>query len=216
MATNKRKSGDVFSQSNKSPSVVVVTDSRSGVESSTARDLHEIYEYLFAQDPLLNSMQGIEEETNGSHEKLKNKSSEIKYGLERELQQELNACEHASRVLVNLEGQVEKMKQEQKRLVHEMDTLDKTQILLQRNISKYQEEASHEIVSIDQVEEEQKRLVPRLKTQVSLYASTTGIRWDFAHDEILSGQVVRPMLLSRHGHCLISPNLLKNLYYESP
>lgn len=195
MASNKRKSGEVFVQNSNGPSVVVVTDFGIGAESLEAQDLHKICGNMSVEDPLLNAMEAIEEGASRRHEELQDRTSGIKYNLKQRLEQELDACEHVSRVLVDLEGQVEKLKQEQKALVQEMETLDKNQIDLQRNISKYQEEASHEIVSIDQVEEEQKRLVPRLKTQVSLYASTTGIRWDFAHDEILSGQVVRPILL---------------------
>ncbi|KAL3941214.1 MAG: hypothetical protein SGBAC_004389 [Bacillariaceae sp.] len=94
------------------------------------------------------------------------------------------------------------MKHEQKGLVQDMEKLDKNQHELQSNIAKYLEEASDEIDSIDQVEEEQKRLVPRLKTQISLYASTTGIKWDFAQDEILSGQVSISKTTALQSFCI--------------
>ena len=71
-----------------------------------------------------------------------------------------------------------------------MQELDKRQVELQRKIEQHQEEASQEIESIDEVEEERKRQVPRLKTQLSLYASTTGIKWDFSDTTTLSGSVV--------------------------
>ena len=195
MASNKRKSGDVFSQSKNGPSVVVVATPQSGGGSSSQESLQNIRRYLSKGDPLLTAMETIGTNASGPERELVSKVLNIETGLKQQLQQELDACEHETRALVDLEGRVEKMKLERRTLVQEMEALDKTQIGLQNNISKYQEEASREIDSIDQVEEEQKRLVPRLKTQISLYASTTGIRWDFAQAEILSGQVVRRLFL---------------------
>lgn len=191
MASNKRKSGEVFSQSNSGPSVVVVTGFKVGEESFSGKGLHNLHQHLSSEDQVLKSIENIDQGPSRHQGQLQEKSSKIKSALRQQLGQELDACRHESRELVDLEGQVAKMKHEQKGLVQDMEKLDKNQHELQSNIAKYLEEASDEIDSIDQVEEEQKRLVPRLKTQISLYASTTGIKWDFAQDEILSGQVVR-------------------------
>jgi hypothetical protein len=76
-------------------------------------------------------------------------------------------------------------------LQQNVHNLEQRQLQLQRTIALHQEEASQEIESIDQVEEERKRQVPRLKTQISLFASTTGIKWDFSQEDLLSGSVVR-------------------------
>lgn len=190
MASNKRKSGDVF-HSDGGPSVVVVTDLKNGDQSPSETTFQEIRQYVSSYDPLLDAIQNIGEGAKRFEDELEKNSSEIKSLLQSELEDEIVACKQESRDLVQLEARVNEMKLERKNLVQKMESLDKTQIELQRNISRFQEEATFEIDCIDRVEEEQKRLVPRLKTQISLYASTTGIRWDFAQDEMLSGQVVR-------------------------
>lgn len=63
---------------------------------------------------------------------------------------------------------------------------------LQQKIVRALDEASqvHVVESIDLVEECRQIQVPRLKHQISLYANTTGIKWDFEDDSLLAGQVV--------------------------
>ena len=123
MASNKRKSGAAFSQNNDGRSVVVVTGFGSGVESFQLQDLHKLHEYLSAEDPVLNEMEAFEEVESSRITDIQEKSTEIKACLVQQLGQELDACEHASRALVDLESQVQQMRQAQKSLLQEIDTL---------------------------------------------------------------------------------------------
>ncbi|CAJ1946089.1 unnamed protein product [Cylindrotheca closterium] len=202
MTSNKRKNGDAFSHRSNGPSVVVVTGLKNEDESFIEQGLHKLHQHLSSEDFLLNAIESIDQGVNRRRGELQEKSYKIKFGLEHQLGQELDACRHESRELVDLEGQIARVKEAQKLLVQKMESLDKIQHGLQSTISKYQEEASHEIDSIDQVEEEQKRLVPRLKTQISLYASTTGIKWNFAQDEMLSGQVCISKTTALQSFCV--------------
>lgn len=191
MSSNKRKSGDVFSQGNQSPAVVVVTTAQQKDDATIRAELQKLRQYeLSAEDPILSALQNIDQGSREPEEKLVAEAASVKSKLDQKLEEARDACQHESRVLIDMANQVESMKRERASLLQDMENLDGQQIDLQRNISKYQEEASQEIESIDHVEEEQKRQVPRLKTQISLYASTTGIKWDFAQDNVLSGQVV--------------------------
>jgi chromosome segregation ATPase len=197
MSSNKRKSGDVFSQSNRGPAVVVVNTAPPKDDAAIQAQLQKLRQHVSEDDHILMAMENIGQGAYEPEGKLQKEASSVKLQLEQKLEQSRDACQHESRVLIDMANRIESITGERTSLIQDMEKLDKQQIDLQRNISKYQEEASQEIESIDQVEEEQKRQVPRLKTQISLYASTTGIKWDFSQDHILSGQVVSCSLSSK-------------------
>jgi hypothetical protein len=114
--------------------------------------------------------------------------------LSDDIHQAKDLCDQESNVLAELAAQLAKFQKKRHDLLDEIDTLDDRQRVAQAKIAMYQDEASQELDMINDVEEEKKRQVPRLKTTISLYASTTGIKWDFAHPELLSGQVVSTMV----------------------
>ena len=89
------------------------------------------------------------------------------------------------------------LEQNRDKLLLAMEDMDQRQLELQDRIALHQREAAEEIERIDSVDEERKREVPRLKHSISLYASTTGIKWDFLQDDILSGSVVRTACTTR-------------------
>eukprot|EP00980_Cylindrotheca_fusiformis_P015804 scaffold4617_cov106-Cylindrotheca_fusiformis.AAC.5 len=200
MSSNKRKSEDIFSQDNRGPAVVVVSATQPEDDDTIHTELQKLRQHeLSREDPILQALKDVYRGTREADKDLTEEAASVKLQLEQKLEQARNACQHESRVLIDMASHVENMKRDRTSLIQEMEKLDKQQIDLQRNISQFQEEASQEVESIDQVEEEQKRKVPRLKTQISLYASTTGIKWDFSQDNILSGQVCRFNQNSQHG-----------------
>lgn len=95
-------------------------------------------------------------------------------------------------VLGKLFAQLSKLHEQRQHLLREIDELDDRQRFSQERIAIYQVDASQELDMIIDVEEEQKQQVPRLKMAISLYASATGIKWDFADPDLLSGQVEIP------------------------
>lgn len=115
----------------------------------------------------------------------------IQDDLDAQIEEATRSCQKESTVLSHLVLQTKRLEQSRDNWLRDIDEIDKRQVVLQQQIALHQQEASQEIENIDTVEEERKRQVPRLKTQISLYASTTGIKWDFNEDELLSGSVVR-------------------------
>jgi chromosome segregation ATPase len=127
-------------------------------------------------------------------------AEEIKSHLSMEINQAKELRKKETGVIGDLSAQFSKFHEQRHNLLREIDELDDRQRLSQEKIALYQEEASQELDGIIDVEEEQKQHVPRLKMTISLYASTTGIKWDFADPDLLSGQVVRQKL---HAHSLL-------------
>eukprot|EP00536_Pseudo-nitzschia_multiseries_P001485 jgi/Psemu1/234661/estExt_Genewise1.C_190071 len=94
--------------------------------------------------------------------------------------------------LSHLSEQLGKFREQRYNLLNEIDDLERRQRESQEKIAMYQMEALQELDIITDVEEQRKQQVPRLRATISLFASTTGIKWDFADRDILSGQVDIP------------------------
>lgn len=147
--------------------------------------------YLDAsEDPILNEIKMVGNDDGRAVEILKVESSQIQADLDHKIAMAKEACQVESGVLADLSNNLQGLQQSRDKLLQDMDEIDQRQLDLQHQIALHQQEASEEMEVIDSVEEERKREVPRLKHSISLYASTTGIKWDFLQDEILSGSVV--------------------------
>ena len=118
-------------------------------------------------------------------------AGEIKSHLSNEIQQAKGLHRKETDVIWDLSENLTKFQEQRHNLLREIDELDDRQRVSQERIAVYQADASQELDFITDVEEQQKQQVPRLKMTISLYASTTGIKWDFADPDLLSGQVVR-------------------------
>ena len=106
-----------------------------------------------------------------------------------------------SNVLAEQSRQLHQLHESRDQLLRQIDEMDQRQVELHHQIALHQQETTEEMEVIDRVEEERKREVPRLKHTLSLYASTTGIKWDFLQNELLSGSVVRNSSLAVVGVC---------------
>ena len=197
MASHKRKQAEVFIE-NAGPAVVIVGDNTNTNHNpilSLKSKLQAIASTLNQQDdPILSAIENPAEDSEETD--ILEQAREIQSQLHDQIDQAKHACQHESDVLSSLSSRLDDMKKKRQSLTSDMEDLDSMQVNLQRRISLYQEEASQEIESIDQVEEERKRQVPRLKSQISLYAATTLIKWDYACQHVLSGQVVSTRNLS--------------------
>jgi predicted RNase H-like nuclease (RuvC/YqgF family) len=190
-AKNKRKSNDVFAEAtNAGPAVVVIGNNNHPMAKVQTR-LRTLRQQLEGEDSILAAILTIDQDDGDAEEALMEKSNGILSQLDQEIDQAKDACQQESGVLTHLSQTCSKLQQKHHSLNQNVQNLEQRQLQLQRKIALHQEEASQEIESIDQVEEERKRQVPRLKTQISLFASTTGIKWDFSQGDLLSGSVVR-------------------------
>ncbi len=137
----------------------------------------------------------VDDKTNfEAHNSLLEKAEEIKRHLSTKIEQAKDMRTKETSVLGELSLQLTKFHEQRQTLLGEIDDLDARQRVSQEKIAMYQAEASQELDLILDVEEEQKQQVPRLKMTISLYASTTGIKWDFEDPDLLAGQVVREHL----------------------
>ena len=142
-------------------------------------------------DPIAYSIRVIDVEDEDPEEAMLRESEQIRSELDHQLQQEKNLCSLESSELSELGEKLIQYNIQRSKLLREIDELDECQRISQSNIATYVDEASQELEQIDEFEEERKLQVPRLKTTISLYASTTGIKWDFEEGtDVLSGQVV--------------------------
>ena len=132
------------------------------------------------QDQLLEQSQAQQEMLNS---KIKEEQSH--------LQQELSALEA-------MENKLAEICKERDSIQHDISDLNRLREELETKISLAMEEANQEVENIDMVEEARKNQVPRLKHQISMYASTTGIKWDYGEGDILQGEAVR-----YHASCAI-------------
>jgi chromosome segregation ATPase len=193
MASHKRKQAEVFTQ-NAGPAVVIVGDNNNDNDndnsiSSLKSKLQAIATKLNQpDDPILSAIENPADDSEESD--LLEQARDIQSQLHDQIDQAKDACQHESDVLSTLSTRLDSMKQKRQSLTSDMEDLDSMQLNLQRKIALHQDEASQEIESIDRFEEERKKQVPRLKSQISLYAATTLIKWDYACQDVLSGQVV--------------------------
>jgi chromosome segregation ATPase len=142
-------------------------------------------------DPITQAIVSIQDDDSEPEEILLSQSRQVQSQLSQEIEQAKALCNQESSVLTDLTSQLAMFQEKRRHLLLEIEELEDRQKVSQSKIAKYQEEASQELEVIQDVEEEKKRQVPRLKTTISLYASTTGIKWDFSDPHLLSGQVVR-------------------------
>jgi hypothetical protein len=68
--------------------------------------------------------------------------------------------------------------------------LEEAQVKLRASVHDHKVMASKQTEEMDQVELDRMHQVPKIKNQISLYAKTTGIKWDYHRDHVLAGQVV--------------------------
>mmetsp|Transcript_11550 Transcript_11550/g.13604 ORF Transcript_11550/g.13604 Transcript_11550/m.13604 type:complete len:244 (-) Transcript_11550:110-841(-) len=101
-------------------------------------------------------------------------------------QQEEGALEEQRKHLVTLEGEEHLLREK-----HTMLRKEKGEI--EQRIDQYKIEASQGVEKIDEVEEMKKMEVPRLQQQISLYASISGIKWEYDCVDSLAGEVEVPL-----------------------
>jgi hypothetical protein len=117
-------------------------------------------------------------------------STAIQEKLTKRINVEEAKCQKESENVQAIEQELIHIQQERDSLVREMTDLEKMRKELEQQIASAIEEANKEVEAIDLVEENRKNTVPRLKHQISLYAATTGLKWEFENDHLLEGHVV--------------------------
>jgi chromosome segregation ATPase len=130
-------------------------------------------------------------------------AAENKNRIKKEIEVAEEACRNESndlqrheRQLRNTDAEIEAFRQ----MIAEMEEKKRISFLRSQG---YRDEAAEEIEHIDQVEMERMKEVPRIKHQISLYGTMTGIKWDFSREDVLAGEVVRFSCFSVHRYFLL-------------
>jgi len=130
-------------------------------------------------------------------EKIKQRQNDIeksgkalKGTIQDHIDDEENALKSEELVLTNQRKSLTNLQDKIDSLVSDNSSLSIQNQDLERKIAEYEFEASQEIEQIDEVEAARMKEVPSLKHKISLYASITGIRWDFENEDKLKGEIV--------------------------
>jgi DNA repair exonuclease SbcCD ATPase subunit len=128
-------------------------------------------------------------------DQLHDDSEAMKTSLANQIQQEREAfqCESDDifkmvQTANNLQGTVSDLEQS-------LEEVREKEMEIRSHIHSHQQAVSEQREEIDAVEMDRMQQVPKIKNQISLYAKTTGIRWDYHRDSMLAGEVVRCLLL---------------------
>ncbi|CAB9526900.1 expressed unknown protein [Seminavis robusta] len=140
-------------------------------------------------------------------EDIKASSQSIQDRLMEKIQQEEAKCQVESANVETMEKELQEIAQERDSIANDIADLNRMRDDLTQRIAMAVEEASQQVEDINMVDEARKNQVPRLKHQISLYADTTGIKWDFEDDKRLEGhvsisskQVVRSFSIDPQDH----------------
>lgn len=82
-------------------------------------------------------------------------------------------------------------------------TLEQKVMKLEKETSKYQELADAEREIMEVTRQQRAKQVPRLQQQLSLYATMTGIKWDFVAQEQMDGKCLVGEVVRHVTGCLL-------------
>ena len=147
-----------------------------------------------SDDPVLKELQETQQHEDMVKDNTKTmlqNATEIQNKLDHKVQEAVTACQQESEQVYQSKVQLTELQATRDAMMVELQDADNEIHALQDEIATYKEQAAEEIDTCALLEEEQKLKVPRLKHQISLYASCTGIKWDFDQERVLAGSVVR-------------------------
>ena len=132
---------------------------------------------------------------------LLSKAHEIKSMLSESIAKESSACQLELADIYRLQMELQSLHANHDDLEQEIQDLAAESSETKDSIYEAQQVCRQEMEQIDLVEAERMQHVPKLKEQISLFATTTGIRWDYEQDTVLAGQMAIP---SHQGYCRFS------------
>ena len=188
--SNKRKGTATMASSSFSVSVTPYDSDEEWLD--TRQKLKELR--TFSVDNLLssfNSCISLQQELHQEQTAIVQASQEIKNKLMSRIELAREACKEESDDLYRMQLTLEQLQADRQALIQSLEELDSLQVETKERILQHKEVASLNMEEMDQVEAERMEKVPRLKQQISLYATSTGIKWDFDQETLLAGQVVR-------------------------
>lgn len=120
---------------------------------------------------------------------IRSKSDGLKAQIKSRLEVATKACDQEEGTLKQIEGKTSILQERVLELRDENEEIvNETKVSKARTL-QYQIDSSRQLEQIDEVEAQKKREVPKQQQSISLFASTTGIKWDYDCVDSLAGEV---------------------------
>ena len=129
-------------------------------------------------------------DNNNQSKVLEQQASEMKKSLESQIADERQAFVSESDHLYTIIQSIHELQSLVTEEEEAISELRESQVTLRSKIHSHKHEVSQKLEEMDHVEIDRMQQVPKIKNQISLYAKTTGIKWDYHRDSVLAGQVV--------------------------
>jgi hypothetical protein len=123
-------------------------------------------------------------------------SRDIQSMLAESIAKERSACQLEMADVYRLQMELQSLQADHDDLEQELQDMEQETSTTKDRIYEAQQICQQEMEEIDLVEAERMMHVPKLKEQISLFATTTGIKWDYEQEEALAGQIAMPSLES--------------------
>ena len=119
--------------------------------------------------------------------KLEAQARQLQNDLDERMQKALLACQAESDQLYQLQLATNQLTVQRDTLAAQLEHQEQELHDLQDAIAHYQ------TTTLPDALPDCDRTIARLRQQISLYGSISGVKWDFAHERVLSGHVVRTL-----------------------
>eukprot|EP00548_Thalassiothrix_antarctica_P018156 CAMPEP_0194184538 /NCGR_PEP_ID=MMETSP0154-20130528/38431_1 /TAXON_ID=1049557 /ORGANISM="Thalassiothrix antarctica, Strain L6-D1" /LENGTH=222 /DNA_ID=CAMNT_0038902261 /DNA_START=31 /DNA_END=699 /DNA_ORIENTATION=- len=128
------------------------------------------------------------------HKELEESANTIKTSLEKQISESRNACDDEMNDLSRLKETIRSIEKESEELERATTDLHNEETKLNRQIQLHKGETVEQQEELNMQEIELMQKVPKIKNEISLYAKTTGIKWDYNCENLIAGQVAVPSL----------------------
>merc|ERR1712183_1057331 len=149
-----------------------------GNEPNSAEEISAVKECLSLNESVSKGLDDLENKSNILKRRIKTQLDKCSSDYQKEWdnihQQEIQ--------IHDLKREIDNIKQKNTKLLFDKELSDE-------KIKQYELETKQGIEQYDEIEDERKRCVPKLKQHISLLAAATRIKWDFNQEHLLEGEV---------------------------
>uniref|UniRef100_A0A7S1Y058 Kinetochore protein Spc24 n=1 Tax=Grammatophora oceanica TaxID=210454 RepID=A0A7S1Y058_9STRA len=124
--------------------------------------------------------------------RLANQSKELHETFQTVIDKEQKVLSMETDIVYRLEKEVSELSTRATDLRHDLDDLQPLTLRAKDSIYESKQYLEQEHEEVELVQHKHMQQVPRLKEQISLYARTTGIKWDYDSDPFLEGTMAVP------------------------
>lgn len=192
----KRKVNDLANEDQYFTSIVVSSPEIQRQETSWTDCLKRLVaarNHLSHDDPLLSTLAQLSGNAitfDNEVKKAADEAERLSAQLVQKVKMADETCIQESHHFKQLNARWNKFRMEQSMLSQQLQECNATYHELQQQTERLKEEASEDMNGVEQIKETEIMEVTRLRHQISLFALCSGIKWDYAEEGLLAGEVV--------------------------